>query len=648
MKRRLSASLGAVVLAVLVAGGDPSVAQDKVPAASHDVRLALVVGEAAYAFGPLPVSANDAGLVAQALSQVGFEVTARADLDAAALRTLAQEFADKVAKAGPDAFVVVYLAGAGVQYADANFVLPVGADVTQADDIPAQAVALDSLLHPLEALPARARLFIADLARQPFPAGRDLPLAAGLALHEPSTAGTLTAFNAMPGTLAPADAPPYGAYARALAAAIDAPGTPIGTLMERVRLRVGAATNGAVVPWNAGTLDEGTTFVPPVAREAAEAGASYGGDVYSSAIARDTLVGYEAALKAAPNGRQAPRLRTILASLREARFWSEAAKADVPRAYWTYLRRYPRGAHLFDARRRLALLKAPLEPPPRFDIMSFDAVPAPTPEEAALVAAPFALLTNPAWPPIPAPADLPPVAAGFADLPPPPLALAGVLPIPLPPAHAGGVQRRILQPNVPLYGAVASETRGGAAPSLVVLANGKPLYRVATIVGPSGDRTVTETDAAGAVVSRTTSVRRHGELAIVQTGPDGGTLTTAVTRTEQDGARRTTITDGRKDMVAEVRTDEGGVAIATTLGAMRDVGRAFKPAAGPGQAPTLPPTLPPHAATSVPSASPPIHRPPIHRPPSHSRPSRCPLNQHRPDQRRRVRHRPMPLHPCHR
>ncbi len=167
--------------------------------------------------------------------------------------------------------------------------------------------------------------------------------------------------------------------------------------------------------------------------------------------------------------------------------------------------------------------------------------------------------------------------------------------------------RRIVQPDVPGYGSVVSETRGGAAPSLALFANGKPLCRTATLVGSSGDRSVTETDGGGAVVSRTTIEHRHGETTILQTGPDGGTLITAVTRLEQDGTRRTLVTDGRRQVLADVRTDEGGVVVASTLGSLWDIAPAFKPAAAPGQSPTLLPRA--VAAPKVVSADAPPPRP---------------------------------------
>ncbi len=606
---------GAAILALIVGfAAAPSAAQDQ-PAAPpkpagppREIRLALVVGEADYAAGALPTGANDAGLIAQALAQDGFDVTARADADAPTLRKLVRDFTDRVDKAGPDAFVVVYLAGYGLQYGDEDFIAPVDARIDRDADVPVQAVAFTDLFHPLELLPAKARLVVADLAHA-TPFARDgvkggAPLAAGLAPRQPPP-GTAYAFNAMPGTVAAADPLPYGAYARALAEMMATPGLPLPTMFDRVRLRAGVLTNGADIPWNAGAADATLTFVPPLAQGTPDLGALADADLYSTAIERDTLLGYTAALKAASSDRQAPRLRAILAVSREASFWSASAKADVPRAYWTYMRRYPRGPHLPDARRRLAALRAPLEPPPRFDIMTYDDVPAPTAEEAALVAPPFAVqsfavLADPAWPPIPLPPPglLPPPTPAFGDeLAPPPLVPAGVLPIPMPTpsareaARTAGAARRVTQPDVPTYGQVVAETRldpGG--PALALSANGKPLCRVATTSGAAGERMATEVDPAGAVISRITTLRHDGELTILQTGPDGGALTQAVTRSQPDGSRRTILTDGRKAVLATIRSNEAGIVTAATLAPTAQANPPYRPAAS-GQGPVLAPRL---------------------------------------------------------
>src|SRR5437763_8827341 len=76
----------------------------------------------------------------------------------------------------------------------------------------------------------------------------------------------------------------------------------------------------------------------------------------------------------------AKRVRAILAARREAITWRRTYLADTPDAYWSYLRRYPRGPHAWDARRRLTILSAALEPPPTFAIIDYDRPPPPADE----------------------------------------------------------------------------------------------------------------------------------------------------------------------------------------------------------------------------------------------------------------------------
>src|SRR4029078_137182 len=95
-------------------------------------------------------------------------------------------------------------------------------------------------------------------------------------------------------------------------------------------------------------------------------------DAYAAALERDTLPAYEDFLAAYPVYPLATRVMAIVAARREAITWRRTYRADTPDAYWSYLRRYPRGPHAADARRRLAILSAALEPPPTFPMMHYD------------------------------------------------------------------------------------------------------------------------------------------------------------------------------------------------------------------------------------------------------------------------------------
>src|SRR5580693_8463915 len=208
-----------------------------------ETRFALVIGNDQYRTAKLATPANDAGLVADALQAAGFTVTGARDLDQATLRESFREFIDQVSAAGPDTVALIYLAGYGVQYAGDNYFVPIDADIQRDVDVPLQAIRISDFTQPLASLPGRVKIVILDAARQnPFGGGNQ-PLAGGLALVEPMPSMAI-AFNAAPGTVAPDEQGPYGAYATSLTEMIAAGGLGLDDLFARLRLRVSDLTQG--------------------------------------------------------------------------------------------------------------------------------------------------------------------------------------------------------------------------------------------------------------------------------------------------------------------------------------------------------------------------------------------------------------------
>src|SRR5215813_12088295 len=79
--------------------------------ATAQSRIALVLGNSAYERGPIRTSLADAGLVAEALNGIGFEIMEAADLDQTDLRRAFSDFISRVQAAGPDAIAFVYFSG---------------------------------------------------------------------------------------------------------------------------------------------------------------------------------------------------------------------------------------------------------------------------------------------------------------------------------------------------------------------------------------------------------------------------------------------------------------------------------------------------------------------------------------------------------
>jgi uncharacterized caspase-like protein len=218
-------------------------------AAHAEKRIALVIGNAEYQTGALNTPANDAGLVAQTLQASGFDVDGARDLDQDSLRRAFRDFLDKASASGTDTVAFIYLSGYGLQLEGENYFVPVDAKIARDTDVPLEAVRVSDYTRPLAALGLKASIVVLDAARaNPF-AKSGKPLAGGLALAEPEP-GTLIAFNAAPGTVAPEGQGPYGPYAQALAEMMGEAGLPLADVFERTRLRVNDTTKGAEVPWH--------------------------------------------------------------------------------------------------------------------------------------------------------------------------------------------------------------------------------------------------------------------------------------------------------------------------------------------------------------------------------------------------------------
>jgi uncharacterized caspase-like protein len=414
-------------------------------AQQQEKRIALVVGNGAYAKSPLATAANDAGLIAQTLQAAGFDVIGARDLDGDTLRKSFRDFIQKAERSGPGTVAMVYLAGYGLQLAGENYFVPVDSTINRDTDIPIEALRIGDYLRQLASLPLKASIVVLDAARQqPFV---EAQIASGLALVE-ADPHMLIAFNAAPGTIAPPEQGSYGVYAQSLAEMIRSGGLPLPEVFNRVRLRVNEATKGALVPWDTQNIDAQFMFferapdapapAPPdqVAairdKPIRDLGVQ---DAYAAALARDTLPAYEEFLAAYPGDPLSKRVMAIVAARREAITWRRTYRADTPDAYWSYLRRYPRGPHSYDARRRLAYLSAEPEPPPSFAVMAYD-VPPPPPDEAVYIDRPVLAFDDPGYgfaPPPPPPVYfLPPPEPDFIALPPPPPPVAlFALPIPI-------------------------------------------------------------------------------------------------------------------------------------------------------------------------------------------------------------------------
>jgi hypothetical protein len=394
MFRRLCFSLAAIAALMFVA----------IQPASAQQRIALVIGNAAYPKGPLATSLADGGLVAEALTSIGFEIVEGADVNQTDLRKVFRDFLAKVEAAGPDTIAFVYYSGYAIQFEGDNYLIPVDARLDRDSDIPIDAVRLFDLLRPLADAPALAKMVVLDATRLlPFQI-QGGQLARGLGAIE-SAPGMLVAFSSAPGTNAADGQGPYGAYATAIAEMVREPGLDIDTMFARIRLRTNEATNGVQTPWEVSQLQQVVMLVPgqaaapqgvlsapqtaigapvvrrrPPPRPIQEIGPE---EAYAYVVEQDELPVYVEYVRAYPNSPYAQRIWATIRARREALLWRRALLENLPDSYWTYIERYPDGMYVFDARRRLRRLAAGDRPPSGWRMRNYDDVPMPLSGEPA-------------------------------------------------------------------------------------------------------------------------------------------------------------------------------------------------------------------------------------------------------------------------
>jgi tetratricopeptide (TPR) repeat protein len=258
---------GATASAAPAGQPPPTEATNVSPVAMAGTRIALVIGDSAYAaVAKLPNPARDAKAVAEALKADGFsDVRLIIDATRADLVQALNDFADKAA--GAD-WAVVYFAGHGLELDGTNYLIPVDARLKTDRDVQDEAVSLDRVIASIQAA-RKLKLVVLDACRDnPFTVdmrltGASRAIHRGLARIEPS-GGTLVAYAAKGGEEAiDGDGTANSPFAAALVKRLTTPGLEVGKLFRLVHDDVLAATDREQEPFVYGALPGEDFFFRP-------------------------------------------------------------------------------------------------------------------------------------------------------------------------------------------------------------------------------------------------------------------------------------------------------------------------------------------------------------------------------------------------
>jgi hypothetical protein len=223
--------------------GKPTVAEVQAAEPVYANRKALVMGNDSYkAVAKLENAREDARLMAQSLTQVGYQVTLKLDLTEKDMKSALRGFKNQV-EAGDE--VAIFYAGHGVQLANSNYLIPIDVAGQDEEQIKDEGIALQRLLDDMTDKKVKFTLAMIDACRDnPFKSnGRALGGGArGLA---PTTAATgqMVVFSAGSGQqaldkLGPNDKDKNGLFTRIFAREMQKPSVTIDRVVRSVRTEV--------------------------------------------------------------------------------------------------------------------------------------------------------------------------------------------------------------------------------------------------------------------------------------------------------------------------------------------------------------------------------------------------------------------------
>lgn len=244
------------LLALMCAAGLPSVVrsneqQDRqliqAPAADRSKRVALVIGNGAYANAPpLKNPPNDASLVATTLRRLGFEVSVGTDRSQREMKQLIRQFGQRLRSGG--GVGLFYYAGHGVQSKGHNYLVPVDADIQSEADLEDISVDVNYVLGMMDDAQNGLNIVILDACRN-NPFGRGFRSAQGGLAQVKAPTGTLIAYATSPDSTAADGDRGNSPYTEELVRQMEAPGVVLETMFRRVTEKVSARTAGRQEPW---------------------------------------------------------------------------------------------------------------------------------------------------------------------------------------------------------------------------------------------------------------------------------------------------------------------------------------------------------------------------------------------------------------
>lgn len=233
----------ALILALFVVAATPARAEE-------NKRLALVIGNSDYESSPLKNPVNDASDMGKMLKGLGFEVISRLNANQKQMEDAIRQFQGKLSK---DTMGLFFFAGHGMQVGGVNYLIPIGAKISQESDIKYESVDAGRVLDAMHNAGNPLNIVILDACRDnPF-ARSYRSGSKGLARMDAPT-GTFIAYATAPGDTAADGDGKNGVFTKYMLEYMPTPNLEVDKVLKKVRVSVMRETSKRQVPWQSSSL----------------------------------------------------------------------------------------------------------------------------------------------------------------------------------------------------------------------------------------------------------------------------------------------------------------------------------------------------------------------------------------------------------
>ncbi len=213
-------------------------------------RTALVIGNGDYNSSPLNNPENDANDMAETLEDLGFDVTLKKDCTFSEMTNAIRDFGSDLLSGGVGLF---YYSGHAVQVGGNNYLIPVGSNIQNEDEVEFNAVNVGLLLNKMSTAKNSLNIVILDSCRDnPF-SGNFRSTERGLSIVAAPNE-TMIIYSTAPGSVASDGSGRNGTFTKWFLEYLPIPGMEIAEMLRNVKREVSQETNTMQRPWTTDDL----------------------------------------------------------------------------------------------------------------------------------------------------------------------------------------------------------------------------------------------------------------------------------------------------------------------------------------------------------------------------------------------------------